>query len=168
MAGGRPPNLFSREDAEELGKDLLEWIESKDGKETLFWVDWYYNKHKMFREDWKALIQRSEFLPYYNLARQKLTKNIIFNDRIAQSYGNRYLARYDDELLEHEESVRDRDAQRGKEVKQTINVEQLNSLAACLERFSQKKQISEDKVDEEDHSESPPSLEHDPVASRDP
>ena len=79
MAGGRPPNLFSTEEVIELGKDLLAWIESSAGKETLIWVDWYYNKHNMFRHDWKSLIQRPQFLPYYELARQIMAKNIKLN-----------------------------------------------------------------------------------------
>lgn len=167
MVAGRPGKLFTDEEVVALGKDLLAWLESKEGKNNLMWVDWFYNKHNMFRDDFKSLVQRKEFFPYYEVARQIMAKNIVLNNKIAQSYGNRYLAKYDDELLDHEESIKDRDVKRGKELSQNVNVEQLNSLAACLERFSQKRQISEDKVVEADHSESPPSQERGQEVSRD-
>lgn len=153
MAGGRPPKLFTSEEAHELGKDLVNWVESNEGKATLIWVDWYWDKHKMFRPDWKSLIQRPEFLPYYQLARQKLTRNIVLNDNIPQSYGNRYLHLYDDEVFDHEEGIRDRDAIRGTEQRKNINAEQLQVLADCLSRFSKKQQISEDTIVAENHSE---------------
>lgn len=153
MAGGRPPNFYTIEEVIELGKDLVSWVESSEGKSTLIWVDWYWDKHNMFRPDWKALIQRPEFLPYYQLARQKLARNIVLNDNIPQSYGNRYLNLYDDSVLEHEEAAKDRDATRGKDGKQNINAEQLQILSDCLLRFSQKAQPSKDTVIEESRSE---------------
>lgn len=152
MAGGRPPNFFTSEEVTELGKDLLAWVESNEGKSTLIWVDWYWDKHQLFRQDWKSLIQRPEFLPYYQMARQKLARNIVLNDDIPQSYGNRYLHLYDDTVLEHEEAIKDRDAMRGQDQKQNINAEQLQLLADCLSRFSQRGQPSKDTKAEESHS----------------
>ena len=78
MVAGRPPKLFSKEQAEELGKDLLEWINTH-GKNQLNWVEWYYNKHNMFRNDWRALLQRSEFLTYYEVARKIMASNMMQN-----------------------------------------------------------------------------------------
>jgi hypothetical protein len=151
MAGGRPPKLFTTEETIVLGEDLLRWI-NQEGSGTLVWVDWYYDLHKMFRDDWKALVQRPEFLPYYEIARKKMTRNITLNDNIPQSYGNRYLNYYDDELLEHEEGIKDRDASRGKDGKQNINQEQLQILADCFARFSQRGQPSKDIVTSENRS----------------
>lgn len=105
MPAGRPPKTYSDKEAKDLGEDLLKWAQSTEGKEAMIWVDWYMHKG-MFRSDWKALIQRTEFLPYYEMARQILNKNIVLNKNIAQSYGNRYLSLYDDELNEHEEKKR--------------------------------------------------------------
>lgn len=151
MAGGRPPKLFTSEEATALGEDLLRWV-GQEGLGTLVWVDWYYDMHKMFRDDWKALVQRPEFLPYYEIARKKMTRNITLNDNIPQSYGNRYLNYYDDELLSHEEGIKDRDASRGKEGKQNVNAEQLQLLADCLSRFQQRAKPSEDTKASESRS----------------
>jgi len=151
MAGGRPPKLFTTEEAIALGEDLLRWV-GQEGLGTLVWVDWYYDVHKMFRADWKSLVQRPEFLPYYEIARKKMTRNITLNDNIPQSYGNRYLNYYDDELLSHEEGIKDRDAMRGKDGKQNVNAEQLQLLADCLARFQQKAKPSEGTKVEESRS----------------
>lgn len=150
---GRPPNLFSAEQVVELGKDLISWLNSKEGKSNAQWVNWYFLKHDMFREDWHALIKREDFRPYYNCARQLMANNIMLNKDIAQSYGNRYLHRYDDELNDDEEAARDREAIRGKEQKQSINTEQLQAVADCLSRFHSRAQPSEDTIISENHSE---------------
>lgn len=151
MPGGRNPETFSNEEVHKLGESLLVWLNGA-GKGNIQFVRWYFLEHSMTKDDWKNLKKRIEFRPYYELALNFITENIILNKDIAQSYGNRYLCYYDKDLLEFEEELKDRDAQRGKEVKQTINVEQLNSLAACLEKFSQKRVISEDTKDEEDRN----------------
>ena len=102
---GRPPNLFSGEQVNELGKDLLIWLEN-EGKDYFMFEYWYYNKHGMFRADWKALIQRTEFLPYYEVARKKMSHNMVQNKDVPQSYGNRYLGLYDDHIKEYEAEIR--------------------------------------------------------------
>jgi len=153
MPAGRPPNLFSSEELIDLGKDLLAWMDSSEGKNVIIWVDWYHYRHGMFRTDWKALIQREEFLPYYDLARQKMAQNISLNNKIAQSYGNRYLHRYDDELGADEETARDREAKRGQEMQNNVNLDQLNVLASCLSKFSRPDLISVHIVDEENRNE---------------
>lgn len=153
MAGGRPPKLFTAEEVHILGQDLLQWIESEESKKTIIWVDWYWNKHQMFRSDWKSLIQRPEFLPYYELARQKMASNITFNDKIPQSYGNRYLHKYDDQLQDFEEANRDKEAARKKSSitseAMDLAVTQMQSLLTSL-RSS--KRIAEDKAPEVEHS----------------
>lgn len=104
MPAGRPPELFSDEEVIELGKDLVSWLEG-DGKEEFMFEDWYFKKHNMFRSDWKSLIQRLKFLPYYEIARKKITTNMVKNKDIAQSYGNRYLGLYDNDVRDHEKEI---------------------------------------------------------------
>ena len=108
---GRIPEKCTDDEVVELGKDLLDWLD-REGKEEIHFEPWFYGKHKMFRDDWKNLIQRKYFLPYYKIARKKIMGNVIKNKEIPQSYGNRYLNYYNDEMLEHEEGIRDREAKR--------------------------------------------------------
>ena len=135
MPGGAPPKEFSDDQVIEMGKDLVNWL-SNEGKESLYFLDWFFKKKGMFRDDWKALIQRKQFLPYYKIARQIMTDNMVRNDKIHHSYGHRYLARYDDEIHEHEEGILDREAERkSKETKEEnlkLTFEQFQVLAKTL------------------------------------
>ena len=105
---GRPPKKYSDEECVTLAKDLISWLQDKEGGrlEPVF-VEWYGVKHDMFRADWKNLCLRAAFSPYYATARQLMARNIMCNKEIAQSYGNRYLAVYDENLHAHEEHKAD-------------------------------------------------------------
>jgi len=149
MVRGRPPKLFSKEDCEKLGKDLLHWVQN-EGSSKIAWVDWYCIKHHMFRGDWRALVQREEFLPYYEPARKIMVSNLMQNKDLPQSYGNRYLALLDDELLDHEESIKDRQAKRDQKDKVEVSVEEWTKLQALLS--SLKERVSESPKTEEKSS----------------
>ena len=163
----RHPEEISDEKLHELGKDLLLWVQT-EGRHHIQFVRWYYAKHNLSSDSWRNLKKRNEFRPYHELAMKIMSENIVLNKEIAQSYGNRYLCYYDRDLLEHEEEIKDKDAQRGTSVNQNINVEQLNALVACLQNFSQKKQILTDTTTVEGHTDLPPELGHDPEGARDP
>ena len=107
----RPQRKFTDDEVIAFGEDLLDWVDNQ-GKDQFMFVDWYYNRHRLFRSEWKTLIQRVCFLPYYEIARKKLTSNIVKNKEIAQSYGNRYLCMYDDELHGFEEDNKDKESER--------------------------------------------------------
>lgn len=101
---GRPPSLCTDEECEILGKDLVEWIKTQ--REQTHFIEWYYDRHGMFRDDWKALVQRAVFLPFYKVARQLMTAQMM-KSKMHPSYINRYIAMYDDELRDEEKSIRD-------------------------------------------------------------
>lgn len=110
---GRPPLIYSDEDCVRLGEELLEWLNDKDGgKFCTHFVRWYGIKHQMFEKDWKDLKRRTYFAPYYQKARKILTENIMNNQKVAQSYGNRYIGMYDPELHEWEEEKAERQVER--------------------------------------------------------
>lgn len=148
----RHPEEISHEKLHELGEDLLIWI-TTEGKGNIQFVRWYFGKHGLSVESWKNLKKREEFRPYHDLAIKLMSENVVLNKDIAQSYGNRYLCYYDKDLMEHEEAIKDRDATRGKEGSHKINGEQLQLLADCFARFSQKAQPSKDTEASENHSE---------------
>lgn len=129
MPAGRPPKLFTREQVEELGKDLLRWV--LENPKEFMWVSWYYNKG-MLRGDWEALVQRDEFLGYYETARLFITQNMILNKDVAQSYGNRYLGLYDNSLRDHEESIKDADSKRKASETKPFDLEAWNQVRSCL------------------------------------
>jgi hypothetical protein len=109
---GRPPLKIPDEDLDALGHDLLDWLDTV-GSNKAFFQDWYFDKHGLTRGDWKSLIQRQGFLPYYEIARLKMTRNLMYGD-LDKGYVHRYLGLYDDQLHDHEEGVKDREAGRKK------------------------------------------------------
>lgn len=110
--GGRPPLKIPDEDLDRLGVDLLTWLDGA-GKDEIFFQDWFFDKQGFSRADWKLLIKREGFRPYYEIARKKMARNLMKGD-IEKSYIHRYLTIYDDELDDHEEAVKDKDANRKK------------------------------------------------------
>jgi hypothetical protein len=152
MRLGRPPETISEEEVHALGEDLLIWI-AAEGKGCIQFVRWYFGKHNLTVDDWRNLKKRDSFRPYHELAMKLISENVVTNKDIPQSYGNRYLCYYDRDLLEHEEAIKDRDANRGKDEKKNINADQLHLLADCLSRFSALNKPSKDREVSENHSE---------------
>lgn len=110
--GGRPPVKIPDEDLDRLGRDLLAWLD-KEGKEEIFFKRWYYDRNNFTKDDWHHLTKREGFRPYYDLARTQMTSNLIKGE-IEKSYVHRYLGIYDKQLDEHEEAIKDKEAQRKK------------------------------------------------------
>lgn len=105
----------------------------------------------MFRGDWKALIKRTGFVPYYEVARKKISNNLMRSKNIPQSYGNRYLGLYDDEVRDDEESVKDKDAERESKNSKNFSTEDLAKLQAFFEPYLELKLPSRHKEAEENH-----------------
>lgn len=147
---GRPPELIPDEALDELGRDLLHWLDN-DGKDEVFFHPWFYDIKGMFRGDWKALIKRTGFVPYYEVARKKISNNLMRSKNIPQSYGNRYLGLYDDEVRDDEESVKDKDAERESKNSKNFSTEDLAKLQAFFEPYLELKLPSRHKEAEENH-----------------
>lgn len=150
--GGRPPLKIPDKDLDRLGKDLLDWLDG-EGKDSIFFQDWYFDKHGLSRSDWKGLIHREGFQPYYEVARIKLSRNIMSGE-LDKSFTHRYLGMYDDNLHSHEEGVRDRDVER--KSKDSSNFLDFAQNLAKMQAFFdqvQSMQTSKSKAPEEDRKE---------------
>ena len=100
--GGRPRTVSpSPEECIKLGEDLVKWATEPTSEFRCLVGQWYSLKHGMTRSDWKTLIQRSEFVPYYNQAMQALAVKAI-DGTMEKSFGHRYIRLYDRELIESE------------------------------------------------------------------
>lgn len=150
--GGRPPLVIPDEELDSLGEDLLAWLDD-EGCESAFFQDWFFDIKGYSRTDWKGLIKREGFRPYYEIARQKMASNMMKSD-LDKGYVHRYLGKYDDELHEFEEEVKDRDsARKSKENGNFINFPE--NLAKMQDFFSQvqKMQTSSNTIPAIDHKE---------------
>ena len=102
-AGGAPRTIepYSVEDTIALGKELLIWAtEPTDQKRVS--MNLFYSLKKMIpRKHWKSIVQRQEFLPYYESAQAALCEK-IYNDTVKEGYGNRLLRLVQRDLVEEE------------------------------------------------------------------
>lgn len=153
MAAGRPPKLFTGEECEELGKDILNWVQ--ENPKATYWVPWYLSKG-MLHDDWEALANRPEFIRYYLTARRILASNIALRKDLAPSYGNRYLALYDPDLRAHEKEIKDEDAKRTKDVISVADPAKVANLNVFFEaqrlRLRDLRKIEAENKREESHT----------------
>jgi len=102
---GRPTELFTDDEIDQLGKDLLAWMEEKDQKNepVVFLSLFYSNEKSILREEWQALSRCKRFLPYYEKATSWLSTRLLTKNQIKESYGNRVITMYCKDLDSHEE-----------------------------------------------------------------
>ena len=86
------PRTVSPSDAElvELGKDMVAWI--KANKATCF-SEWYSCEKMIPRNVWKTMIQRPEFVPYYEHSMNIIAKRYR-EGLVHPSIAHRFLALY--------------------------------------------------------------------------
>jgi hypothetical protein len=130
ILGGRPPLLFPDSELDNLGTELLDWLE-KEGKDKSYFVYWYFDIKGMSRKDWNHLTKREGFRSYYEIARQKMSHNMMNGD-LDKGFTHRYLGIYDDELRAHEKEIKVEEA--------AINSKEQNDfmeLASNLQKMSE-------------------------------
>lgn len=109
MPAGRPRNAepLSEEETIKLGQELVAWAtyadtpKPKKTDKRVCMSSFYSLKKMILRKDWKTIVQRREFLPYYESAQAALAENIN-NDMVKEGYGNRYLRLVQRDLVEEE------------------------------------------------------------------
>lgn len=132
---GRPPiEGWDNDAVKALGEELLKWMDDCDNgvyNTPIHLSDFYFDIKHLFIYEWKCILQRECFLPYYEKAKLWLSKKIILNKEVQQSYGNRFIGMYNRELHEFEEQKLDRQAERQKNI-QAVQAENLVALVAAL------------------------------------
>lgn len=104
---GRNPVMFTDEQAEELGIQLIEWMEEliASGKPPVHFVQFYNLKKGLLLRDWDNLCERKVFSPYYNSARDLMALATQLNDKLSTAYGSRFLGVYSKDLRAHERAI---------------------------------------------------------------
>lgn len=130
---GRPPNPgFEDEALEVLGKELMQWMEEVDADpkaNVVHLSQFYAEKKKISPTQWKDIVDRERFSSYYDIARVWMGRKLLQNERLPQSYGNRFLGMYFRDLRADEEAVKDRQAERDKGIAK-MQSENLTTLIA--------------------------------------
>ena len=100
--GGAPRTVSpSPKECEMLGKELALWATEETEEFRCLFQQWYSIKKGILRKEWKTLIQRPEFVPYYEIAQAALAKRCI-DGTMKEGFGHRYLRLYDRSLVEEE------------------------------------------------------------------
>lgn len=124
--GGRPriKNLYeSKEECIALGKELVKWATEPTTEWRCLMGQFYCMKKGILRHEWKAILQRKEFLPYYQTAQQALAVKAL-DGTMEKSFGHRYIRLYDRELIEaeNEQARIDADLKKTSEPEKAINL----------------------------------------------
>jgi len=104
---GRNPIYFTDEEAEEIGKELVQWMKDliASGKPPVHFVQFYNLKKGLFLRDWDLLCCRKVFSPYYESARDLMALATQLNDKLSTAYGSRFLGVYSRDLRAHERAI---------------------------------------------------------------
>ena len=84
-----------------LGKELALWATEETEEFRCLFQQWYSIKKGILRKEWKTLIQRPEFVPYYEIAQAALAIKCL-DGSMKEGFGHRYLRLYDRILTEAE------------------------------------------------------------------
>ena len=115
----RTSSPTSIEETIALGEELLIWA-TEETEEKRVSMNLFYSLKKMIpRKEWKVLIQRPEFLPYYEAAQSALCHK-IYSDTVKEGYGNRLLRLVQRDLIEEENEQSKFDAELKKVQESTV------------------------------------------------
>lgn len=146
--GGRPRTADLPEDCTNLGMDFVQWALQPD---SLLLCE-FYSLRYIKRKEWKTLIQREEFLPYYNYGRALLAKKAI-NGTMEKSFGQRYIRLYDRDLAEEEDETARYNAELKRQSEQAnLDTATLQAVTQVLQHIKQtqiafKEASSSNKID---------------------
>jgi hypothetical protein len=102
---GRPPNAgYADQDLLVLGEEMLAWMKKEDeSKSNIVHMSQFYSQYKnIARSQWKSICERGCFLPYYEKMKDWIGYKILTNEKLHQSYGNRFLPIYFKEIDDQE------------------------------------------------------------------
>jgi len=105
MPGGRPRTVMPAtvEETIALGEEMVAWVMEHQPVQL---SEWYSLEQKIIFKDWKALIQRPEFLPYYEQARVIVSKHYIEDTkRVRDGIAHRFLRHVCPEIRESDDEV---------------------------------------------------------------
>lgn len=134
--GGRPRTAsLSELDMVALGEEMIKFLE--DNPDTLHLSQWYSIKKMYTYKQWKAMIQLSEFLPYYSKAIsiigvKYLDKRVPIRDTVA----HRFLHCYFPEVKEAERETVQFEHDLKKEQSETVPVEIVNKFASLSQQLA--------------------------------
>lgn len=146
--GGCPRKTsFSKDEMIKLGEEMIEWI--KNHPNILHLSEWYTIEKGFIYNEWKCFIQRSEFIPFYEIALKLVGRKYLDKtSNVRESQAQRWSKVYFKDYYEHEAQVNQEQLDRELEHKKAIidhgAIAGVNSYGELLPTFdAHMKQISE-------------------------
>lgn len=149
MPAGRPRTVSPPpEELEALGQEMVEWI--SNNPRCLHITQWYCLEKHITKNAWKAIIQHSEFLPYYEqaltlIAAKYLDKDSCVRDKVVDRWQRVYFG----DLRESEDADLDAEAARKAKETQQVNesyVIQHNALMDQLKKAQEALNINKTSI----------------------
>jgi len=116
---GRPPLLFSDEECDFLGQELVAAVKKSiaDKDPMVHFTEWYAITKNFCYDDWDALRKRLCFIQYYKTAGDLMALSTQKNTTLSTAYGSRFLGVYSRDLKVHEEEISKRKIEHEQKVK---------------------------------------------------
>ncbi len=120
MVAGAPRTVCpSPEEMVELGKQMIQWI--KDHPEALHVSAWYSCEMFITRKTWDTMIDKEEFIPYYELALSLISQKYLDKDsNVREGVSQRWQRSYFRDLKKNEDQDKDDDVIRQKSAAEAV------------------------------------------------
>lgn len=135
MPAGRPRTLIpNKEEVIKLGEEMVQWVTVN---RPLHLTQWWRIEKFITSPVWEAMLQTKEFTPYYEQALsiiglQYLDKESRIRDGISQRWQRVYFK----DLRAQEDADMDAEAERKKQVVESIDQESLAKFASFMDQVS--------------------------------
>lgn len=90
---------LSEEEMIALGEEMVAWVDSNN---PLHLSEWYSIEKMIIYKDWKAMIQLTEFLPYYERALKMIARNYL-DGTVAPPIAQRFMRIYFGDVRDSED-----------------------------------------------------------------
>lgn len=149
---GRPRTVSHNPDEMiKLGEEMLSWVIEND---PIHLKEWYSINQGICYKDWKSIIQRAEFIPYYEQAISIVSMKYI-DGTINNSIAQRFLRMYFRDLKEAEDELKKFEASLVKEDKPVDEKTEAHfkDLMTMLAKLQSERKIADNMVKNAEKSE---------------
>jgi hypothetical protein len=136
MPAGRPRTVTPPpKEMIELGEEMLAWVEKN---KPLHLTQWWSGVKFIASEIWDNMSRAPEFCPYYEAAMLLIGQQYLDKtSNVRDSISHRWLRVYFKDLRKQEDSDKDADAARAKEIQPTVDPKTGELVEALLKQISE-------------------------------
>jgi hypothetical protein len=159
MAGGAPRTVCPEcDEMIELGKQMVKWI--KDNPDALHVSAWYSCEMFITRKTWDTMIDKEEFIPYYEQALSLISQRYLHKDsNVRDGISQRWQRSYFRDLKKNEDKDKDDDVVRQQTLTNAVpedvkfQTQAMNDQVKALREEIREKELRLKAIESENRSE---------------